>query len=525
MANFSVIIEGANPIFRRIQGLILLRICFPGCIPGPIPVLIFSTKWIIMSKHLCSVILSLFLFISGTAVAQPGTGLVFDDREYSSQPSLPRSMKFTSAELPQAASLKKYSPVPGHQGSMSSCVGWASAYGAISISAAIRGGITDKGKITEMARSALYIYNQIKIGGCDGGSRIPDAMELLKEKGTPKLTDFNPPNCLDLPDYTIHEKAKSMMINEYNKIFDPSDNPDFKISNTRNSIAANKPVVIGMKITKSFFNVGPEGHWTPSEIDADAGGHAMCVVGYDDFNKRFEILNSWGTDYGKGGFVTVSYDDYAKFCKYAFQFNLKDNNPSTVFNFQSSFRINKVTGFDSEKGVLQFQNLDISRSGMYYTVPPGSIRKGDFFKVLASGMNKDNYLYIFSAKPDGSAELLYPSADPSSFSSTVAVIPLIPTNNSYVEIPADSAKGMRADLSGTDYLVYIYSSRLIEGFETLMQQVMQTEGDMYSRLRRVFGDRMVPESSVNYYINGMGFSGSASTGHAVPLILKVDVID
>lgn len=478
-----------------------------------------------MLKHHCSVILSVFLFISGSSMAQPGTGLIFDDPEYASQPSLPRSMKFTSADLPLAKSLKKYCPVPGDQGSMGSCVGWASAYAAMSISAAIQGEVTDKVRITDMARSALYVYNQIKVADCGAGSRIPDAMELLKEKGTPKLVEFNPPNCTDQPDYAIHEKAKSMMINNYNKIFDPSDNPDFKISNTRNSIAANKPVIIGMRITESLFKVGPDGHWIPSETATNDGGHAMCVIGYDDINRRFEIMNSWGPGYGKEGFVTVSYDDYAKYCKYAFQFNLKNNNPSQVFNFKSSFRINKLLGYDSEKDALQFQDLGISRSGMYYTLPPGAIRKGDYFKVLASGMNEGNYLYIFSAKPDGSVELLYPKADLGFFSSTAVVIPLIPSNNSYIEIPADSTKAIQADLSGTDYLVYIYSSRLIDDFESLMEQVMRTEGDMYARVRSVFGDRLVPQSSVDYYFNGMGFSGSASTGYAVPLILKVDVTE
>jgi hypothetical protein len=478
-----------------------------------------------MLKQHFLLILSIFLFVAGPIRAQQGTGLIFDDQAYSSQPSLPRSMKFTTGELPRVASLKKYCPVPGNQGSMGSCVGWASAYAAMSISAAVRGGIMDKAQITDMARSALYVYNQIKVAGCDAGSMIPDAMELLQEKGTPKFTEFNPPNCSELPDYTIHEKAKSLMIKDYIKIFDPSDNDDLKINNTRNSLAANKPVVIGMALTRSFNGVGPEGHWMPSAAEVTTGGHAMCVVGYDDINRRFEIMNSWGTNYGKAGFVTVSYDDYAKYCRYAFQFNLKDNNPTTVFNFKSSFRINKLIGYDSEKEALQFQGLSLSRSGMYYTVPSGAIRKGDYFKVLASGMNKDNYLYIFSAKPDGSAELLYPVPEQNAFRSTVVVIPLIPTNNSYVEIPADSTKAIMADFSGTDYLVYIYSSRQIDDFEGLMQQVMQTEGDMYARVRKVFGNRLVPESSVNYSLNGMGFSGSASSGHAVPLILRVDVID
>lgn len=38
------------------------------------------------------------------------------------------------------------------------------------------------------------------------------------------------------------------------------------------------------------------------------GGHAFCIVGYNDVG--FLIQNSWGTRWGKGGFATLPYDDW-----------------------------------------------------------------------------------------------------------------------------------------------------------------------------------------------------------------------
>ena len=38
------------------------------------------------------------------------------------------------------------------------------------------------------------------------------------------------------------------------------------------------------------------------------GGHAFCIVGYNDVG--FLIQNSWGTDWGKGGFATLPHDDW-----------------------------------------------------------------------------------------------------------------------------------------------------------------------------------------------------------------------
>ena len=51
------------------------------------------------------------------------------------------------------------------------------------------------------------------------------------------------------------------------------------------------------------------------ELHAKHGRHAMCTIGYDDkkFGGAFEIQNSWGTRYGKGGFIWIRYKDFGEF--------------------------------------------------------------------------------------------------------------------------------------------------------------------------------------------------------------------
>lgn len=38
------------------------------------------------------------------------------------------------------------------------------------------------------------------------------------------------------------------------------------------------------------------------------GGHAMCVVGFDDSKQAFRLVNSWGAHWGEQGFLWLSYD-------------------------------------------------------------------------------------------------------------------------------------------------------------------------------------------------------------------------
>ena len=50
------------------------------------------------------------------------------------------------------------------------------------------------------------------------------------------------------------------------------------------------------------------------------GGHCVTFVGYD--KKGFIVRNSWGTQYGKGGYHTLPYDEFSSACFEAWTFAL-----------------------------------------------------------------------------------------------------------------------------------------------------------------------------------------------------------
>ena len=45
-----------------------------------------------------------------------------------------------------------------------------------------------------------------------------------------------------------------------------------------------------------------------SSSPSSKGGHAYCLVGYNETG--FLVQNSWGTEWGKGGFATLPYEDW-----------------------------------------------------------------------------------------------------------------------------------------------------------------------------------------------------------------------
>jgi C1A family cysteine protease len=70
----------------------------------------------------------------------------------------------------------------------------------------------------------------------------------------------------------------------------------------------NRPLVISMlRLEYTFMNYSsgvyqfnPNGAWVN-------GGHAMCIVGYDDSLQAFKVRNSWGSSWGQQGYWWCSY--------------------------------------------------------------------------------------------------------------------------------------------------------------------------------------------------------------------------
>jgi hypothetical protein len=80
----------------------------------------------------------------------------------------------------------------------------------------------------------------------------------------------------------------------------------------RDVLAANNPIVFGFTVFSSFDTVGRDGLVPyPTRTESTRGGHAMCIVGYDDATKLFKVHNSWGAGWGKSGYCYMTYDHIA----------------------------------------------------------------------------------------------------------------------------------------------------------------------------------------------------------------------
>lgn len=355
------------------------------------------------------------LFIKPT-LAQKTTfsGLILDDTAYAAVPVVPRYTGIKSANIPVQIDLKPYFPTPKNQGDVSSCVGWATGYAALTAYRAIQSDITAPARINQMANSALFLYNQIiPEQSCKSGATITDALQLLKTKGDCLYSDFDVfVQCPEQPSDNLKKRADLYQIEDYFSLFKISAGPKLKIAKTRQSLAEKKPVIIGMKVTADFLNLkNKENLWQPKANAISIDDHAMVVVGYDDINKRFELMNSSGTDWGNAGFIWVSYEDYARWVKYGFQLALtkeEKQNHALKGNFmlrypyayktnKEGYRLNDDEGCPIH--LFKQAKVNLNPTTFFYDLAKENSRVGSTFQLIASQISSNNHLYVFGISP------------------------------------------------------------------------------------------------------------------------------
>ena len=267
------------------------------------------------------------------AAQQFNTGLIIDDEAF--QREVEMTPGFTNdgrraGDLPLRFSLRPYCPIPKNQGEINSCIGWAMGYGALTISHAYREGNTNREAVSKKAFSALYLYNQSKMGNCMGGASIQQAANVLKSKGDCPSQVFDSPlaDCDREPDETLIGQSQQNAIKDYVALFNNSSTPKEKVVRTKRSLAEGKPVVVGMKIKESLKTLTAAAPvWKPGgEEDKPIGGHALVMVGYNDSSGVFDIMNSWGPNWGDKGFFQMRYSDFATHAAQGLQLILPEEN-------------------------------------------------------------------------------------------------------------------------------------------------------------------------------------------------------
>lgn len=472
-----------------------------------------------------SIVILALASISASAQRQ-GLGCVYNSEIDGKVPVRPRLMTRDYSTLPKIYSLKPYCPVPGSQGQFGTCTAWSTTYAARTICEAISNGWTNKDSITKEAFAPIFIYKQLnRKPSCEEGTSIAEALGLLKSKGAPKLRSFDV-LCAEFIPNNLYTEASNYKIDDYTILFNSYSGGVFdKVSVVKKALSENHPVVMAMDVCETFDVLKGSDLWN-GEKGLDCGGHAMCVIGYDDYKYggAFEIMNSWGTFWGANGYIWIKYEDFRNYAKYAYDVYVKKKvqpNPAptpvpTPRPEPTPIPVEKKFSMSGDMWIVERDgggsplvvNDDIDDIPYYYLTE--DYPSGKKFRLIVCN-HEPAWVYVIASDLQNNVTKLFPYAE------NISAYLNYSENN--IAIPGESHEFELDATPGIDYFCVLYSQEELN-INNLVDEIGRANGTFYNKLKAVLGDKLASKEDIRYIQNDIGFSAKTDSP-VVPLVVEI----
>lgn len=226
----------------------------------------------------------------------------------------------TSNRLPTSKSLKSWCSPIEDQGQLGSCTAQA-AVGMLEY-------FERKAFGKHIDASRLFVYkttrNLMQVQG-DTGAYIRSVMGALTLFGAPPESyyPYDIDKFDDEPSAFLYAYAQNFQALTYYRL-DPLGTTGASLLNqVKTNLNSNLPAMFGFTVYDSYTQTARNGGCFPfpTRNESIVGGHAVLAVGYDDTKKITNtntgatpttgavlIRNSWGTNWGDGGYGWIPYD-------------------------------------------------------------------------------------------------------------------------------------------------------------------------------------------------------------------------
>lgn len=431
-------------------------------------------------------------------------GALLDGERYDTLPQRAVLAPRTYQALPAEVSLKKYAPIPGDQTPYGTCVAWAAAYGARTISESV---ITDRRQtrtITGNVYSPVFVYKSVNNDpSCLSGMQIFSALDLMRDEGTPRMlaaertTDFRQVSLEEFAGERRYTIADYVTLFRAERPGRGNTGPGHVLA-VKKSLAEMRPVIIGMNTPESFLHA--IGVWQPGENPHRYyGGHALVVVGYDDSRHggAFEVLNSWGKKWGNAGFIWITYETFGQWVREAYEIIENLAVWSDTSRFSGFARVEAAGVNGAAPGTLP---VAFTREG-YYAV--SGLSAGTRCRLLL-GNTDPAYLYAFSIN-GGEITRVFPPENST-------VVPVLDYAESYLTLPG----GDNWITAGTDaqYLVIFYAKEKLNSTQ-IRARLGKSQGSITARTAAAAGAEYFPAESAHCKNDEIRFTAESENSKGV----------
>lgn len=189
------------------------------------------------------------------------------------------------------------------QGEEGTCVGFAAAVGVKEYQE-----MTEHGRFIGLSPRYLYALCKSLDGIPDQEGTYPrTAMKALAETGVCREECWPyRPYQKDRPCAEADSQAAPFRIRTYARLNGTAE--------MERSLSVNGPFLAGVEVFSGWFRTRDGKIPEPGPAEASLGGHAIAVVGYSRAGNYFKFKNSWGEDWGKGGYGFLSYEYLKEHC-------------------------------------------------------------------------------------------------------------------------------------------------------------------------------------------------------------------
>jgi hypothetical protein len=463
-----------------------------------------------MLKKITPLLLACLLALP-VAAQQYSRGATLDPDLYNRLPQKALQLSRAYSSLPASVSLKNYAPFPGDQGRYSSCTAWAAAFAARTISESFTINRYDRAQTSGSVFSPAFVYKSISDDPlCVRGTAISHALDLMRNEGVPRMADFERNTDFIRVSPAMYRGARKYTIGGYSTLFRfyrTESSGDEGVRAVKKSLAEGKPVIIGMNTPDSFMKIKGKSLWKPVEDPAvNWGGHAMCVVGYDDKfgGGAFELQNSWGGDWGDRGYGWVSYADFGRFVNEAYE--LVENLDEFKDRVEYSGYVDIELRNSGEGMPVSFDSAGFYRALRAYP-------SGTRFRYIM-GNNSPAYVYAFASdSATGLSTRIFPAE---------GVSPVLDYRENAIAFPGEHSWIEMDRVRGEDYLVVLFSKRELD-LEAVRARFERTGGGFPQRVAEAVGPDYIPAARARYDSSRLAFSAVMPNNRAVlGLLLAIE---
>jgi hypothetical protein len=238
----------------------------------------------------------------------------------------------------------------------------------------------------------------------------------------------------------------------------------------------------------------------------------MSVTGYDDFLEggAFQIMNSWGKEWGENGFAWIRYKDFDYFVKEAYGMH-----PMGTAEKQDESRLQVEFGLVAYNDDLSdTRNLPPialkQKKGNTFTVAE-PVKKGDKFKIEVTNSSAC-YTYIFGQETDGRSYVLFPYTPKHS--------PFCGITGTR-QFPKDYS--LQADNTGAkDYMAIVVTKKPLD-YKALNESINQSRsGSFSSKIENALGSQLRKDIEFVEKSGNVSFDTQIDPDESIAFVIEVD---